>query len=454
MLFQVKNEFGSPLVDPSSYSVRLLLNGPTVIETACVSAATPPSSPYLGHCAVTALGTGWFTQGAAANVSLVLHSSSGSPVASVALGALTLVPPPSWFTPELRSTAAGSTRVAPVGGVAAGLFVTLPISPLYGGVVAETFWANLYVTTLGYAANSWRIKLFFNGSLLEFHTAQASSSFQTPVVTPAADGVSFSSAGLACGSACSPAELAAATGEAIFLMRVQLAVVAGTPAGERQGEELNLYPYAFEVKNYGGGYIHDKLGGKAYDARGGPEAYGQIVVRVPSAAGILAYLPQPVLFNSAPLTGVGVGYQVQVVAVSGYDLADAGAHVVQSVAGSGALSCSFASLPPGVVGSHTDCTLRLGLSEGEGAAGLSMTAVHTDGSGGSHARELLVSIYAPANLTLLVADGTLDRYTRLDDTLAAPCAGAQPYQRTSIVALLDGFDVTPAVAFLSGRPAC
>ena len=89
--------------------------------------------------------------------------------------------------------------------------------------------------------------------------AQVSATFNAPVVTLSDDGVSFSSSGLVCGTACTTQERAQAQGEVIYLMRASLAVRAGIAAGTYDGESLFLHPYAFEVLNFGGGFIHDKL---------------------------------------------------------------------------------------------------------------------------------------------------------------------------------------------------
>ena len=55
---------------------------------------------------------------------------------------------------------------------AAGFFLTLPCSPVYAG---EDFSGLFFASTDGYPANSWRLKLFFNSSLLEYRGYQINS---------------------------------------------------------------------------------------------------------------------------------------------------------------------------------------------------------------------------------------------------------------------------------------
>ena len=50
------------------------------------------------------------------------------------------------------------------------------------------------------------------------------------------------------------------------------------------------------------------------------------------------------------------------------------------------------------------------------------------------------------------ADTTLNRYRVLDGTIGGACGAAHPYQRTTLRATADGFDVTPLVTFLSSDP--
>ena len=144
---------------------------------------------------------------------------------------------------------------------------------------------------------------------------------------------------------------------------------------------------------------------------------------------------------------------MHVAAVNSYDLADTGARVVSDVSGTPPLACSVESLPPRVLGSHADCTLRLGLAQGSSASDLSMMVTYTSSSNRVFARRVMLSVYAPSSISLATADSTLNRYTGRDGALVAACGSTAPYQRTPIKAIVDGFDMTPLVSFTSSAPA-
>ena len=98
-----------------------------------------------------------------------------------------------------------------------------------------------------------------------------------------------------------------------------LGTSAGAGLQAHGGSSLGLYPYAFEVLNYGGGYIHDKVAGLVYDARDEAQSLGQVTVQAASAAGVFAYppttaTPQAVLPNLSPLSGEPSSYQTVVAA--------------------------------------------------------------------------------------------------------------------------------------------
>ena len=115
------------------------------------------------------------------------------------------------------------------------------------------------------------------------------------------------------------------------------------------GTALGLYPYAFEVTNFGGGYIHDKQSGVVLDARDSTHAHGQIAVQADAVRGIFAFPPSAEhprgpLPNLAPLTGVASSYRPRVVRVTGYDMAGLGAAVLSDVSDeTQRLSCTDSS---------------------------------------------------------------------------------------------------------------
>ena len=226
-------------------------------------------------------------------------------------------------------------------------------------------------------------------------------------MTVSGDGVSFSSVGLACGTGCSAEQLADVTAQSLYLLSVDLRAAVGTPAGTYGGGSLGLRPYSFEVTNYGGGYILDKVSGSVYDARDTAADEGQLVIAAIADVGLFAYplssssvsaRPQAVLFNSAPMTGATVSYPIAAVAVSDYDLASSGASVLTDVSSSSDLSCAITALPQSVLASHADCSLVMGVEQTAGASGLIVEV--SFGSGAPLGVEVPLSVYAISVLTI------------------------------------------------------
>ena len=464
--FQVKDDLGSPLVNEHSYSgVRLLVtNGSLSIDVLCGSMPSPTHF-YLGHCSVTDADQAWFAgKGTIAEVSIQATLAEKAANISAALGSIQFVGQPAWYDPLLRSTSATTERAAPPGfNETVGLFITLPSSPVYaGGASGETLFANVYINTRGFVANAWRLKIFFNTSVLDFISAevrsdgptaatlgacaasalpahrrllcrtQASSIFNEPVVTSSRDGVSFSSTGLACDTECTPMQTMQAKGDVIYLMRAELAVHAGIPAAAYDGESLNLHPFAFEVLNYAGNRIYEMQVGMSYDARDTIESFGQVVVQATSTAGIFAFpptvrQPQAVLPNTAALTGDNVAYATSVVAVTTYDNVDAGTLVEKDVSESGALACDFEALPPGVLSSFANCEVQMSPAETSSASRLNMTVNYTDARA-SFTRQVTLGVHAFAHIVLSANDTTLNRYKAPDGTLGSNCSnGSSTY---------------------------
>ena len=116
------------------------------------------------------LGEGLSRRSHLTDAPLLLQAVGGSHVASATLGSVTFVAAPLWHDAALRTPSEAVDLVPPSGAAApsvsaSGFYLTLPSSPVYAG---EEFSALLFASTHGYPANSWRLKLFFNSSLLEY----------------------------------------------------------------------------------------------------------------------------------------------------------------------------------------------------------------------------------------------------------------------------------------------
>ena len=167
--FQAKDDLGSPLVLAGSYQQVMLLVASDSLEIRVVCGLAL-SAFYLGHCSITHAADAWFAGGGTrAEVSIQTKLADGTSI-SAALGSIHFVGQPAWYDPQLRSSSVTTERAPPPGfNASVGLFITLPSSPVYaGGASVETFFANVYVHTRGDVANSWRLMIFFNTSVLEY----------------------------------------------------------------------------------------------------------------------------------------------------------------------------------------------------------------------------------------------------------------------------------------------
>ena len=182
--YQLKDALGSPLVaQPAAVTMQITLGESSVGPSACNTALTQSSGQqYVAYCSLDQLPSDWFSASAAgsASVSVALRDSTNSADVAVASGSLTIVERPAWYDSRLRSAVTGSSLAAPAGhGLeSGGVFITLPVSPVYAD---ENFDVYMYVHTAGYSLNSMTILLMFSCSHLEYVSHAQTSHFNGAV---------------------------------------------------------------------------------------------------------------------------------------------------------------------------------------------------------------------------------------------------------------------------------
>lgn len=484
-----RDEWGSPAVSEHGYHAVLAVRGEggryaqaecgppwqdTGGEPAKGGHDTGGEPPRVGVCALE-VPSDWFGSGGAATASVRLESDGSLPW-EVTIGNVRLHSPPGWFPLRQAGLADPNRPLSslPPGIPPASVFATLPLSPVWNGVPpsghgfdsppasAEPFSALLYGATGGQPLHSWRVKLHFDTHLFTWEGADVAPAFKPPVVTQSVDGVSFASAGLACGTACSPAQLLSATGAAVPILSVRLRPRSGVDASSR----LRLFPFAFELRSYGGGYIVDRQRGPVLGAQGAADE-GSVALRPAAVAGVLAYAalndgtPARVLPNTARLTGKPANYTVRALAVS--DDTGGGQRLAR-VPADGASRCRvLRAIAPqeesgmaaesevaaeAVLGAWADCLLSLGLAQRRGARRVQMRmerqALHAEFSFG---------VWAPARVEVRLSDHTLDRVIPVggEHPCCGPACGGL-FQSAGVSAVADGWDVTPLVTFSSSAP--
>ena len=430
--YQLTDSLGNVVVtQPSSVVMRITFASTTLTVDCDTSSTQSASSRYLGHCSSTSLSASWFSASTGtASVSVALRdSANAADVAVATLPSLTLHPQPSWWDTTLRSATLGNGLAAPTGVTSlGGVFVTLPTSPVYA---SEQFVVYLYAHTAGLALNTWRVRLYFGSSLLEYVSYAQSSLFNSASPSVSSGEVSWLATGLK-----STTTDAQVTGSAIYLLTISMRVSSGVAAGTYDGSTLGLYPRATELIS-GAAFVQD-ADGQLFDGRDVVQTLGQLVVASSSTAGIFAYAPSGNLANLAPLTGVSSSHAVTVVAVGSDDR-----YTQETSDVSGAACVSGEAL---TVIEVSGCSVVLGPNQTTSRGGSGVTA-----SFGGFLASAFFDVYTPQAVTLAVEDNELNRYSGAASESLSLCGAAgrtvYPYQRTRIRAYADGLEATPLVQF-------
>ena len=356
-------------------------------------------------------------------------------------------------------------------------------------VAPEAFTVELFTVTPSQPANSWRVKLHFDRARFAYVGAEAAEGFKPPVATHGSDGVSFASAGLLCGTGCSAAQLAKATG-VVRLLRVTL-----RPNPSVAAADLAAWLFCFELKSYGGGYLVDKQSGGAYDGTSDtPQLMGGVAVREVRPVGLLSYVassdgadatPLGVLPNTARLTGATSTFAARTLAVSDWDGDEKSLQALALVPSDGRSRCAVAralkqnsdqasaaglpsfglgwlgggseeeEVPVGqVLASWKTCSFALGLQQRSGSRRVSVSLERGRGAD-LLSSDFYFGVWAPSKVEVRLSDERLDRIA-LPSPLPHVCrggpAGTNLFQSTRVVALVDGLDVTPLVSLVSSSP--
>ena len=435
--YQVKDEYGDVRVQqPSGVKMRITYAAQT-FESSCNTGHTQQSGrQYVAFCRVTSLPSSWFTSTeagtATASVSVVLRNSlDDADLAVTEAGSFTLESQPSWWDAALRTATLGSGLTAPPGtDGGSGVFITLPLSPLYA---TEVFDVYMYAHTNGFSLNTWTVVLNYDSSTLEYRSYTQSTHFNAATTGGTAGALSWLAAGRS-----SSATPALVTGTAIFLLRIRLRVMPGTAADVYGGSSLNLYPYATDLVNDGNGYIVRNLAGSVYDARDAVQQMGQVTVRTASVVAIFAFPPSGVLANTAMLTGAPVSYALAIGSVTDDDRTTAVASP------SSGFACSTSELE-GVL-RLSSCSVQLTTVQTTSKRQATVTVLY-EGVDAS----AFFDVYTPQQLSVALEDDTLNRFAGMHGGVVAACdsgdSRAYPYQRTRSKAVSDGLDATSLVSF-------
>ena len=430
--YQLQDSRGNVLVTPPSrVALRILLIGQTA-EFDCETGRL--SWRYLSYCSCTSLSSPWFEAANAgvASVSVVLRDSSNSADAAIAsLPSLTIHAQPSWWDSGLRSATVGSGLSAPADmSSSGGIFITLPISPMFAG---EAFHVFMYASTAGLSLNTWRVRLYFSSSMLSYVSFEQSSHFNSATPSTSSDAVSW----LATGTKSTVHETQM-TGSAIYLLKVRMRVGGAVDAGTYSGNELGLYPRAIELIS--GAAFLQNTDGYVFDGRESMQTRGQLVVVSSTATGIFAYPPGGTLANLAPLTGLTSNYELKVVQMGSDDRYAEESSVVNDA------SCSSSESPALI--SLSGCTVQLGMAQTASKDGVGVSAQY-----GGFSATAVLDIYTPQLVSISLEDDTLNRFSAADGGALSTCTSggrtAHPYQRTRISASADGLDATALVSFVT-----
>ena len=180
--FQVKDDLGSPLVESSSYSkVSLFVsNDALTIEEECGKASRRGEDFYLGDCSITSANEAWFAgNGTTANVRIEMLTADDRTI-SATLDPIHFIGQPTWYNSDLRTNSKETSRARPPGfDETVGMFITLPSSPVYAKI--DPFYVNVYIDTNRFVADAWRLKIFFNASVLKYVSVEVRGGATTAI---------------------------------------------------------------------------------------------------------------------------------------------------------------------------------------------------------------------------------------------------------------------------------
>ena len=442
--YQLKDAMGSPLVSrPAAVRMLVTLGVSSSGPHSCNTALTQSSGQlYVAYCSLNQLSSSWFEASAAgsASVTVTLRDSTNSADVDVAQGSLTVVQQPTWYDAGLRSATTGSGLTAPAdhGLSGGGIFVTLPVSPVYAG---ERFDVYLYAHTGGYSLNSMTLSLYYSSTLLQYVSYAQTSHFNGAVFDRSQAGrLAWVITGRS-----NSASAGDVTGTAIYLMRVTMQFSSGTAAGSYGSTLLGLYPFAQTLVNNGNLAFVEDGAGPVYCRLDTAQTRGEMEVRQASTVGIFASYSAPVFFNAALLDGVTRSYSATVAAVSSSDLSNT---ATSSISPSGCSIAAPAVSPLSFSLSSSTCEVTVG--ETHEASGLSSATLEVSAAGFTATAG--INVYAPASIALSLDDDTLNRFNDVDggqlpSSCGSSAASAFPYQRTRALTTVDGLDASPLVQY-------
>ena len=431
--YQVKDRFGDVGVTQPTAVVLRIAHLSQTVEVSCDTSGTQdPGKWYLGYCTAASLRNSWFVSSpsARADVSVILRGGmSSGDVVSTDFPSLTVHAQPSWWDAGLRAATVGNGLSAPAGlSSRGGVFITLPASPVYAG---EDFYAYMYAHTAGLALTTWRVRLYFEGALLEFVAFEQSDDFNTASVSALSGEVSWLANGIKAATADTQV-----TGSAIYLLRARMRLASGASDGIYASSTLSLYPRATELVS-GAAFVQE-VNGLVFDGRDGAQSLGRLVVISSSPAGIFAFPPGGTLANMEPLTGTVSSYSLTVVQVGSDDRYDEEAAVLSgSVCG---------SAEPAALLTLSGCSIVLGAGQSMSSSGANVQVYH-----GIFNTRVSVDIFTPTQLSLVMDDNVLNRFGGANGEVISSCTSAvraaYPYQRAGIKAYVSSLDVTALVSF-------
>ena len=452
--YQLKDTNGSPLVSPagSGYSsVELVLTDDANVltrTTNCQLRQMVENNFYSSYCSVGTMPDSWFSSASSATVTVNVYNGATLIGSTTPTEKITFVPQPLWYSNGIyRTSSEVNTRPSPSGYVPATnkVFATMPISPVYEN---ENFDVFIYTSSLTFPINAWRVQLYFDNSVVQYQGFSSSSKFQAPAVNIDASGVTLATAGLLCGGSCSTSEKDAVNGDVIYLAKITLRVRPGASEGLNAA---GIYPYIYEVLNYGGGEISATTEGIVYGVSNSPTPEGEIGVQVIEPRGIFAYMPTSsrpagVIENTALIDGEQVTYPVQVAEFSSYDLANDLGDVVTD-ATSDPKTCTFPTVDTaGILSSFTGCKLAMTTAETQSASLSGRVQITTDGV--LMTRDIPVNVYAAQSINISISDDTLNKIQPPAGSL--DCSGSEDtaYQSATLTVYADGVDITSQITFV------
>ena len=432
--YMLQDADGRFVVDTSSLSVNIEVLDTSGSSSCSTSKLHDTLYRHMDACSFTVpqnVFTG-LSSDAQRFVDIKVHPlSSSSHFFITQLPSVTLIKPPDWYDPDLRSRNIG-TRSYTKTSISTSSFVTLPTHPVYTNYNDE-FEAIVFINNFAYPVESWTFELKFKTSLVQYNGYYVSSDFSDPGVSTTTKGtwtvVTFFCSAPSSSGTDNPDRRRGI----YYALSLRFVAKAGLSAGI-QSDFIQLK--LVNIINSGNKAFVNNEASTILDHRNFDSSYtsGQFVVYDVENVGVLPYHAGlgGAIYDTLKLSGEFATNTFGATMITSYDLAAFHANAYASAAVTSCTKVLSTDKFRTRVKSNS-CDLEY-YSDSTKSLTFRVT------SGEQTSGDIISKIVVPTDVRIEVSDTILNKIQSLD------CNGVSDkyhYQTARVVVLADGLDVTP-----------